>query len=337
MDIDFVVLWVDSSDPKWQEEHDKYKGVRRSTYDDKAHFRDWDILRYWFRAVEKYAPWVRYIHFVTNGQKPTWLNFNHPKIKHVVHSDIIAPEHLPCFNAHFLNLNVHRIPGLSEHFVLFDDDMFINGPITPEYYFRNGLPCDAPMERINPSFLYSKKYKWGSDLNQVCDISVLNYHHPRREAIKGHFWRWHGPYLGLKHMLMSWYMFIKPYWSWFDEQHCERPLLKSVFEEVWAAEPELLNQSATRFRYVENLNIFLVLWWQLATNKFYPRKAPKRFLADLREDRIDCVLRAIKDESYKSMCLNDSPEASYEEYLEIKPLLVKAFEEKYPQKSSFEL
>ena len=74
--IDFVLTWVDGGDPIWQKEKSKYSSEK--DYGNKAaHYRDFGTLKYWFRAVEKYAPWVNKIHFVTCGQKPEWLNENH--------------------------------------------------------------------------------------------------------------------------------------------------------------------------------------------------------------------------------------------------------------------
>ena len=70
MDIDFVVLWVDGNDPQWQAQKAKYQG---KTLDDSnaAHrFRDWGLMPYWFRAVEKFCPWVRKVHFVLRSCAP---------------------------------------------------------------------------------------------------------------------------------------------------------------------------------------------------------------------------------------------------------------------------
>ena len=89
MDIDFVITWVDMNDPKWQAEFAKYarhKGNEKNGVSE-ARFRDYGFLRYWFRGVEKFAPWVRKIHFVTSGQKPEWLDANHPKLNLVSHKD----------------------------------------------------------------------------------------------------------------------------------------------------------------------------------------------------------------------------------------------------------
>ena len=72
MDIDFVVPWVDSTDPEWIAEYRKYR--KEEHLEDKARFRNWDIFHYWFRAVENYAPWVHKVFLVTNGKFPDWFN-----------------------------------------------------------------------------------------------------------------------------------------------------------------------------------------------------------------------------------------------------------------------
>ena len=67
--IDFVLIWVDGSDPQWQAEKEKYLATEKGIIDaTQTRYRDWDNLKYWFRAVEKYAPWVNRVHFVTCGQ-----------------------------------------------------------------------------------------------------------------------------------------------------------------------------------------------------------------------------------------------------------------------------
>ena len=67
---------------------------------------------------------VRRIHFVTWGHLPSWLNKEHPKLNIVNHKDFIPEKYLPTFNSHAL-WNMHRIPGLAENFVYFNDDMFL--------------------------------------------------------------------------------------------------------------------------------------------------------------------------------------------------------------------
>ena len=86
-----------------------------------------NIFRYWFRAVERYAPWVNKVFLVTNGKFPDWINPDNPKLVLVKHDDYIPEEYLPTFNSCAIELHLHRIKDLSEHFVYFNDDTMLNG------------------------------------------------------------------------------------------------------------------------------------------------------------------------------------------------------------------
>ena len=118
-----------------------YAPKDRFLVDDRdARYRDWETLRYWFRGVEKFAPWVNKIYFVTCGHVPSWLNLDADKLVHVKHSDYIPEEYLPTFSSHPIELNVNRIRGLSEHFVYFNDDTFLCRSIPKEIFYRDGKP-----------------------------------------------------------------------------------------------------------------------------------------------------------------------------------------------------
>ena len=69
--IDFVLTWVDGSDPDWLAQRREYQ-PGRGTDAGESRYRDWDNLQYWFRGVEKFAPWVNKIYFVTWGHVPKW-------------------------------------------------------------------------------------------------------------------------------------------------------------------------------------------------------------------------------------------------------------------------
>ena len=128
--IDFVVTWLGSADPQWQEQYAYYKTGAKGDKG-KARYREMNIFNYWFRAVEKYAPWVNKLYLITNGKSPDWINKDNPKLVLVKHEDYMPKEILPTFNSCAIELHMHRIKGLSEHFVYFNDDMMLNGPITP--------------------------------------------------------------------------------------------------------------------------------------------------------------------------------------------------------------
>ena len=122
--IDFVIMWVDGSDPKWLQEKNKYSTNKIDVDDAINRYRDMGTLKYWFRSVEKYTPWVNKIHFITCGHLPDWLNTNNPKLNIVKHEDYIPKEYLPTFSANPIELNLHRINELEEKFVLFNDEIF---------------------------------------------------------------------------------------------------------------------------------------------------------------------------------------------------------------------
>ena len=67
MEIDFVITWVDMNDAKWQRDYAKYSTQTENEKNSVsvARFRDYGLLKFWLRGVEKFAPWVRQIHFVT--------------------------------------------------------------------------------------------------------------------------------------------------------------------------------------------------------------------------------------------------------------------------------
>jgi hypothetical protein len=141
--IDMVYLWVDGGDPAWRARRLARLGrldAAPSTASTSAErFREQDELRYSLRSVERFVPWVRHIYLVTDQQRPTWL-VDHPKLTVVDHRDIFPAEALPTFNSHAISSRVHHIDGLSEHFLLMNDDVLFGAPVEPERFFHaNGL------------------------------------------------------------------------------------------------------------------------------------------------------------------------------------------------------
>lgn len=145
--IDFVVTWVDETDPNWVKQKNIFIEQCDKRLNKEARYRDWGFFKYWFRSVEKYAPWVNKIFLITEGHLPQWINIHHPKLVHIRHCDYISAEFLPTFNSNVIELNLANIDELSEHFVLFNDDIFINAPVQQtDFFARRGgeLP---PSER----------------------------------------------------------------------------------------------------------------------------------------------------------------------------------------------
>ena len=141
--VDMVYLWVNGNDPQWQAKRNAVIGnvEAASPVNCKGRYADNDELKYSLRSLEAYAPWIRRIFIVTDNQTPEWLDTSNPRIRIVDHTEILPEESLPCFNSRVIEYFLCRIPGLSEHFLYANDDMFFNRPATPETFFgADGLP-----------------------------------------------------------------------------------------------------------------------------------------------------------------------------------------------------
>lgn len=142
--VDAVYLWVDDSDPHWRARRDDVRqamGLPKSpsvTDDTLAsfRFRDRGELRASLRSLEMYAPWIRNIYLVTDKQRPSWLSEDQHRVIVVDHTEIFSdPSVLPSYNSHSIGSQIHRIPGLSEHYLLMNDDVLFNKPVTPYHFF----------------------------------------------------------------------------------------------------------------------------------------------------------------------------------------------------------
>lgn len=143
MDIDLVYLWVNGNDPQWLAKRNACIGKteEKSAVNCDGRYADNDELKYSLRSIDKYAPWIRRIFIVTDNQVPVWLDTANPKVRIVDHKEIMPDVCLPCFNSAVIEHFLYRIPGLAEHFIYANDDMFINKPVTPETFFgKDGLP-----------------------------------------------------------------------------------------------------------------------------------------------------------------------------------------------------
>ncbi len=141
--VDFVYTWVDGADPDWAERFRSTAVEQGRNVDevalDPARYRSRGELRYSLRSVWAYCGWVRKIWIVTAGQRPEWMT-DDPRVEFVDHADILPADALPTFNSHAIEAALHRIDGLAEQFVYFNDDMAVARPVRPELFFTpNGL------------------------------------------------------------------------------------------------------------------------------------------------------------------------------------------------------
>lgn len=332
MDIDIVVLWVDGSDPEWQKEKAKYSGQKLDDTNSVNRFRDWGLMPYWFRAVEAYIPWVRTIHFATCGQTPSFLKTDHPKLHLVTHRDFMPEDCLPTFNASAIEMNIHRIEGLAEHFLFLNDDMFIGRPLQPEVFFKNGLPCVNGSEQIIPPIRTTEAARH----MPFNDVGVINAHFQKKTQLRKNRGKYIHPCYGLKDNIKTLAVRIAypNFFVGFKNKHTIAPFLKQSFEEIWAAEPQLLmNTSRSRFRSMSNVNQWLALWWQVASGNFTPAWVDNVAYM-VTKDTIDEICEVIAGQKHDMFCLNDP---NWEvDFDGLSARLHEAFEAILPDKCSFE-
>lgn len=165
--IDLVYMWVDGKDPQWIAKRNQYLPAQATPTQacvTEARWVENDELRYSLRSVEMYAPWINHIYIVTDNQVPRWLNTDNPKITIVDHSEILDKEALPVFNSHAIESRIYKIPGLSEHFILGNDDTLFAQPVTPHHFFT---PEGAPIVRLKGSKFNRRKAAKRCNYNRV--------------------------------------------------------------------------------------------------------------------------------------------------------------------------
>lgn len=326
--IDFVITWVDGNDSEWQNCKNRYQKTR----DEPASslYRDWDNLQYWFRGVEKFTPWVNKIHFVTCGHLPQWLDTNHAKLNIVKHSDYMPERYLPTFNSHAIELNLHRIAGLAEQFVYFNDDSFVMDYMKPADFFIKGLPCDSaimsalvPLVPGDPFFHYF-----------INNLSIINHQFSKRKALSKNPGKWFSLKYG-KLLLKNIYYAPVGGFSGFLNLHLPSSFLKSTFKEVWEKETEVLEAtSLNKFRTIHDVNQYVFSYWQFAAGKFCPRRTDcgRCFILGVDDQEL---FEVMSSKNHKMICINDSIAVS--DYNEKKEAIKKQFNQLLPDKSTFEL
>ncbi len=333
--IDFVVTWVDGSDRAWRAEKARYEGGGPAeeglTDDGEERYRDWGLFRYWFRGVEKFAPWVRKVHLVTWGHLPPWLDTDHPKLHIVRHEDYIPGEYLPTFNSNVLEIYLHRIEGLSRQFVYFNDDFYLVGPVKPETFFRGGRPCD--MLAFQP-VVANPKNPVMSHL-YLNNSLVLCKYFDKRENVRSQPGKYFKPGYPPLYFFYNLLELAFPLFTGFYTVHGPSPFLRETFEEIWEKEGELLTaMSANRFRSQRDVTPYLFREWQKLSGNFVPCNVQKWFrYYDVTEDNSD-LARILAGKKKKVVCINDGRIAGDME--RAAGQLREAFERILPRKSAFE-
>ena len=163
--IDIVYLWVDGCDKKFNSIKNKFlkescKNINKYVDDVRDEiFCENNELKYSLRSIEQNAPWINHIYIVTAfGQVPYWLDTKSKKITIVPQESILPSDAGPIFNSCAVETCLANIPNLSEYFLLSNDDMFFNKPVTPDYFFdKKGRAKFRCIRRKNGKLIRDKK------------------------------------------------------------------------------------------------------------------------------------------------------------------------------------
>jgi hypothetical protein len=147
--IDAVISWVDGTDEQHILKILNYV-EDKSEINSKAfrtRFDQVEEIKFTVDSILKYAPFIRNIFIVTDNQIPSFLNTEiakqqYPNVIIIDHKVIFRDfeQFLPTFNCRPIETQLYKIPNLAEHFIYFNDDMFLVNYTKPSDFFQNGFP-----------------------------------------------------------------------------------------------------------------------------------------------------------------------------------------------------
>jgi len=309
-EVDLVYLWCDGDEPQFRERKNYWLKQGNKEPDPRAtsagRFVQVDELKYSLRSVEEYLPWLRHIYIVTDRQVPIWLNTEHPNITVVDHSEIIPKQYIPVFNSNAIESVIYKIPGLTEHFLYSNDDMFVNRPLSKGFFFRDGKPIIRMRYSIlNPESLYQA---------QLINAITLAEHEFNSEI----------PFFSERNLI---------------PHHNIDAYLKSDYADCAHHFEKQYQETLThRFRKENSIQRLIVSIWSLmkdhAQVKIVPpfkkksKKIDSIYIANTKTD----YAKRIDRQNPGLFCLNDSEFSTPEDRLRVKTFL----ESRFPKKSKFE-
>ncbi len=291
--MDAVITYVDGLDPLWRKDYEKYTNAPVL----EKRFRDWGTLKYLLRGIEVNMPFVDNVYLLVarESQIPSWVDRNVLKV--VLHEEFIPAEYLPTFNSNTIELHMHRICGLSERYLYFNDDMFPINPSSPDDFYVDGK-CAM---KFSSCLFAANSYKCITRNSDRLALKALG----RRQGL----------------------FFKRP-------QHTCSPMVRSICEEAYNKVEDEILASLTRTRTKDNYTQYLFLDYMYYSGRAVSRRIPAKFFS-LATASSEKIASFIMNPSSRLICINDVY-ISDSKYESIRTQLLDAFERKFPNKSRFE-
>lgn len=139
--FDIVITWV-RNDTAFQNEKNIWKTKYNMINQGDERYTDNKEIVYLLRSIDKYLNDYNNIYIVVkDSQFPEYLNFKHPKLILIKHSEIIPSQFLPTFNSMVIEAFLHKIPNLTDNYLYFNDDVILMSNKNAAFFIDNyGIP-----------------------------------------------------------------------------------------------------------------------------------------------------------------------------------------------------
>lgn len=142
--IDVVIAYVDNTDINWQNqlsvciqqpnEYDNFQEVRSER------FRSYGTLPVLTKLIRSKMKFVDNIYVIVALESQIPDELKNSDVKFILHNEIIPEQFLPVFNSQTIEMFIHRIPNLKEHFIYFNDDIFPIKELNITDFFYDNKP-----------------------------------------------------------------------------------------------------------------------------------------------------------------------------------------------------
>ena len=271
--MDLVLPYVDSADKIWQEGYIKAcRDDGREVNCDANRYREFIPLKYLLRTVAKNMPFISKVFLVVQSRSQVPVYIRESKhLKVVLHEEFIPQEFLPTYNSNTIELFVHRIKGLSEKFLLTNDDLLPIRRLHRRDFFTWGIP------RL--SVQYRKQF--------VTDYRMTLKNSETLIASS----------LGMDSIVPN---------NWFlRDGHTMQPQRVSVWKNIFRKCGCKIFMTITPFRNLSNCTQQLSQYWYYFKDCFLKRKFNTRYYSFIK-CTIDTILEDLESTDVKIVCINDS-------------------------------
>ena len=228
MKIDYILPYVDNTDPVWQKTYDKFCKNNCLTKENKIRYSPNVLFKFVFRSIEKHMPWINNVHLIvqSKSQIPSWINQNNVNV--VLHEDFIPSKFLPTFNSATIECFLHQIKKLSNFFIYGNDDTYVLNDVNEDDFFRNFMPLNSLVE------------------HDCSHIATLEFYQKF--------------FINVTHKALSEFdVQLKNNKTYLSPFHVQNSFSKQIIKSIFIENESMIYDSISQFREVKNLNQYFFI------------------------------------------------------------------------------